>query len=192
MSCSDREPGRPARQRSHSVRWSLSSRRRKGIWLFASMKFLQGCAIGAVVAACWSGSFRATTFPSLCLALGLLVRISDRPGRNPLISSQRASLPAVLSIKRMPRRSSFWNNSSAIVTGSASAQWRCAWVPPCRPRSAPGGCPALILADLRRRRQPGDRTVGRSRVACAGDATTEAVNAEPLQRRCRQVARFRR
>jgi len=124
----------------------------------ASMKFLQGCVIGAVVAAVLVFGIlpRATTFPSLCLALGLALvpfGFLIARGRNPLMFfSASVNFLPMLSITNgiTYDASSFWNNSSAIVTGVGFGAMAMRLLPPLSPAIRSRRLLALTLADLRR------------------------------------------
>ena len=124
----------------------------------ASMMFLQGCVIAVVVAAVLVFGIlpKVTTFPSLCLALGLalvpfgfLIARARSPMR---FFSASVHLPPMLSIaNRMTYDASqFWNTSSAIVAGVGVGTVAMLILPPLSPSIRTRRLLALTLTDLRR------------------------------------------
>jgi uncharacterized membrane protein YccC len=124
----------------------------------ASMMFLQGCVIAVVVAAVLVFGIlpRATTFHSLCLALGLALvpfGFLIARARSPMMFfSASVHLPPMLSIaNRMTYDASqFWNTSSAIVAGVGFGAMAMRLLPPLSPAIRSRRLLALTLADLRR------------------------------------------
>ena len=124
----------------------------------ASMMFLQGCVIAVVVAAVLVFGIlpRVTTFPSLCLALGLALvpfGFLIARARSPMMFfSASVHLPPMLSIaNRMTYDASqFWNTSSAIVAGVGFGAMAMRLLPPLSPAIRSRRLLALTLTDLRR------------------------------------------
>jgi uncharacterized membrane protein YccC len=123
-----------------------------------SMAFLKGCVLGAGVAAALVFGIlpRATTFPSLCLALGLaLLPLGFLLARakNPLffLAALINFLP-MLSINNTITfdASQFWNSASAILVGIAVGAVAMLILPPLSPATRTSRLLALTLADLRR------------------------------------------
>ena len=130
----------------------------------ASMTFLKGCVLGCGVAAVLVFAVlpRATTFPTLCLALGLaLVPMGFLLARakNPLFFfAASVNFLPMLSINNTITfdGSQFWNTASAILIGIAVGAVAMLIVPPLSPAIRTQRLLALTLADLRRlaRRAP--------------------------------------
>jgi uncharacterized membrane protein YccC len=125
---------------------------------FQSMTFLKGCVLGSGIAAALVFAIlpRATTFPTLCLALGLpLVPLGFMLARakNPLFyfASSVNFLP-MLSINNTISfdGSQFWNTSSSILAGIAVGSVAMLILPPLSPAVRTQRLLALTLADLRR------------------------------------------
>jgi uncharacterized membrane protein YccC len=157
-----------------------------------SMAFLKGCVVGSGIAAALVFAIlpRATTFPTLCLALGLpLVPLGFMLARakNPLFffASSVNFLP-MLSINNTIGfdASQFWNTASAIVIGIAVGAVAMLIVPPLSPAIRTQRLLALTLADLRRlaRRAPSRRREDdwESRIVARFLAMPE--QAEPVER----------
>jgi uncharacterized membrane protein YccC len=133
----------------------------------ASMTFLKGSALGAGVASTLVFGIlpRATSFPSLCLALGLaLVPLGFllARARNPLFFfAASVNFLPMLSITNGITfdASQFWNSTSAILAGIAVGAVAILIVPPAPPAVRTSRLLALTLADLRRlaRRAPSRR-----------------------------------
>jgi uncharacterized membrane protein YccC len=133
----------------------------------ASMTFLKGCVLGCGVAAVLVFAIlpRATTFPTLCLALGLaLVPMGFLLARakNPLFFfAASVNFLPMLSINNTITfdASQFWNTASAILVGVAVGAVAMLIVPPLSPAIRTSRLLALTLADLRRlaRRAPSRR-----------------------------------
>jgi uncharacterized membrane protein YccC len=123
-----------------------------------SMAFLKGCVLGAGVAAALVFGIlpRATTFPSLCLALGLaLLPLGFLLARakNPLFFfAASVNLLPMLSINNTITldASQFWNSASAILVGIAVGAVAMLILPPLSPATRTSRLLALTLADLRR------------------------------------------
>jgi uncharacterized membrane protein YccC len=133
----------------------------------ASMTFLKGCVLGSGVAAVLVFAIlpRVTTFPSLCLALGLAIvplGFLLARARNPLFyfAASVNTLP-MLSVTNgiTYDASQFWNTSSAILAGIACGAIAMRILPPLSPAIRTRRLLALALADLRRlaRRAPPGR-----------------------------------
>jgi uncharacterized membrane protein YccC len=124
----------------------------------ASMTFLKGCVLGCGVAAVLVFAIlpRVTTFPSLCLALGLaLVPLGFQlaRSRNPLFyfAASVNFLPMVSITNGMTYDASqFWNSSSGILVGIAVGAVAMLILPPLSPAIRTSRLLALTLADLRR------------------------------------------
>jgi uncharacterized membrane protein YccC len=157
-----------------------------------SMTFLKGCVLGSGIAAALVFAIlpRVTTFPTLCLALGLpLVPLGFMLARakNPLFffASSVNFLP-MLSINNTIGfdASQFWNTASAIVIGIAVGAVAMLIVPPLSPAIRTQRLLALTLADLRRlaRRAPSRRREDdwESRIVARFLAMPE--QAEPVER----------
>ncbi len=134
----------------------------------ASMTFLKGCVLGAAVAAVLVFGIlpRATSFPSLCLVLGLaLVPLGFllARARNPLFYfAASVNFLPMLSITNgiTYDASQFWNSTSAILAGIAVGAVAMLILPPLSPAIRTSRLLALTLADLRRlakRPQPPNR-----------------------------------
>jgi uncharacterized membrane protein YccC len=124
----------------------------------ASMTFLKGTLLGAGVAAVLLFGVlpRATTFPSLCLTLGLaLVPFAFllARGRTPLLFfAASVNLLPMLSINNLITFDAtlFWNNASGILVGIAVGAVAMRIVPPLSPAIRASRLLALALADVRR------------------------------------------
>jgi uncharacterized membrane protein YccC len=124
----------------------------------ASMTFLQGTAVSAVAAAVLVFSIlpSATSLPSLCLALGLVLVpfgfLIALPWRSLLFTAAAFNFVPMLSISnRMTYDASqFWNNTIAILAGIAFAVVAMLILPPLSPAIRTQRLLALTLADLRR------------------------------------------
>jgi uncharacterized membrane protein YccC len=124
----------------------------------ASMTFLHGTVIGAAIAALLVFGVlpRATSFPSLCLVLGLpLVPLGFllARARNPLLYfAASVNFLPMLSITNGITfdASQFWNTSSAIVIGIACGAVAMLILPQLSPAMRTRRLLALMLADLRR------------------------------------------
>jgi uncharacterized membrane protein YccC len=124
----------------------------------ASMTFLRGCVLGCGVAAVLVFAIlpRATTFPTLCLALGLaLVPLGFLLARakTPLFFfAASVNFLPMLSINNTISfdASQFWNTSSAILVGIAVGAVAMLILPPLSPAIRTQRLLALTLADLRR------------------------------------------
>ncbi len=157
----------------------------------ASMTFLKGCVLGAGVAAVLVFGIlpRATSFPSLCLALGLaLVPLGFllARARNPLFyfAASVNFLPMLSITNGMTYDASqFWNSTSAILAGIAVGALAMLIVPPLSPAIRTQRLLALTLADLRRlakRASPGRQDDWQSRGVARLLAMPE--QAEPVER----------
>ncbi|HKI15298.1 MAG TPA: FUSC family protein [Roseiarcus sp.] len=157
----------------------------------ASMTFLKGCVLGAAVAAVLVFGIlpRATSFPSLCLALGLaLVPFGFllARARNPLFffAASVNFLPMLSITNGMTYDASqFWNSTSAILAGIAVGALAMLIVPPLSPAIRTQRLLALTLADLRRlakRASPGRQDDWQSRGVARLLAMPE--QAEPVER----------
>jgi uncharacterized membrane protein YccC len=124
----------------------------------ASMTFLKGCVLGSGIAAVLVFAIlpRATSFPSLCLALGLaLVPLGFLLARakTPLFFfAASVNFLPMLSINNTISfdASQFWNTSSAILVGIAVGAVAMLILPPLTPAIRTKRLLALTLADLRR------------------------------------------
>ena len=124
----------------------------------ASMTFLKGCVLGSGVAAVLVFAIlpRVTSFPSLCLALGLaLVPLGFLLARakNPLFYfAASVNFLPMLSITNgiTYDASQFWNSTSAILAGIACGAVAMRILPPLSPAIRTQRLLALTLADLRR------------------------------------------
>ena len=124
----------------------------------ASMTFLKGCVLATGVAAVLVFGIlpRVTTFPSLCLALGLaLVPFGFLLAwsRNPLFffaASVNVLPPLSITNATSYDASQFWNNSIAILVGIAFGALAVRILPPLSPAIRTSRLLALGLADLRR------------------------------------------
>jgi len=158
----------------------------------ASMTFLKGCVLGAGVAAVLVFAIlpRATTFPTLCLALGLaLVPMGFLLARakNPLFFfAASVNFLPMLSINNTISfdGSQFWNTASAILVGIAVGAVAMLILPPLSPAIRTNRLLALTLADLRRlaKRAPSRRREDdwESRIVARFLAMPE--QAEPVER----------
>ena len=124
----------------------------------ASMTFLKGCVLGTGVAAVLVFAIlpRVTSFPSLCLALGLAtvpLGFLLARARTPLFyfAASVNYLP-MLSISNGITfdASQFWNSSSGILAGVACGAIAMRILPPLSPAIRTQRLLALTLADLRR------------------------------------------
>jgi uncharacterized membrane protein YccC len=124
----------------------------------ASMTFLKGCVLGAGVAAVLVFAIlpRATTFPSLCFALGLALLplgfLLARAKTPLLYFAASVNFLPMLSINNTITfdGSQFWNNASAILAGIAVGAVAMLILPPVSPAIRTSRLLALTLADLRR------------------------------------------
>src|SRR5271166_4895054 len=157
----------------------------------ASMTFLKGCALGAGVAAVLVFGIlpRATSFPSLCLALGLALvpfGFLIARARNPLFffAASVNFLPMLSITNAMTYDASqFWNSSTAILVGIAFGAIAMLILPPLSPAIRTSRLLALTLADLRRlakRASPGRHDDWESRGIARLLAMPE--QAEPVER----------
>ncbi len=157
----------------------------------ASMSFLQGCVIGAVVAAALVFGVlpKATTFPSLCLVLGLALVpfgiLIARARNTMLFFAASVNFLPMLNISNgiAYDASQFWNGAIAILAGIAVGTLAMVILPPLSPAIRTRRLLALTLADLRRlakRASPGRQDDWESR----GVARLLAMpaQAEPVQR----------
>ena len=124
----------------------------------ASMTFLKGCVLGAVIAAVLEFAIlpRVTTFPTLCLALGL----AYVPLGFLLARSKTPLFYFAASVNFLPMisvtngitydASQFWNSSSGILVGVACGAIAMRILPPVPPAIRTQRLLALALADLRR------------------------------------------
>ena len=157
----------------------------------ASMTFLKGCLLGTGVAAVLVFAIlpRVTTFPGLCLALGLAtvpLGFLLARARTPLFyfAASVNYLP-MLSITNGITfdASQFWNTSSGIVAGIACGAVAMRILPPLSPAIRTQRLLALTLADLRRlakRASPGRQDDWESRGVARLLAMPE--QAEPAER----------
>ena len=157
----------------------------------ASMTFLKGCLLGTGVAAVLVFAVlpRVTTFPGLCLALGLAtvpLGFLLARARTPLFyfAASVNYLP-MLSITNGITfdASQFWNTSSGIVAGIACGAVAMRILPPLSPAIRTQRLLALTLADLRRlakRASPGRQDDWESRGVARLLAMPE--QAEPAER----------
>jgi uncharacterized membrane protein YccC len=157
-----------------------------------SMTFLKGCVLGSGIAAALVFAIlpRATTFPTLCLALGLpLVPLGFMLARakNPLFYfACSVNFLPMLSINNTISfdGSQFWNTSSSILAGIAVGAVAMLILPPLSPAIRTRRLLALTLADLRRlaKRAPSKRREDdwESRIVARFLAMPE--QAEPVER----------
>jgi uncharacterized membrane protein YccC len=123
-----------------------------------SMAFLKGCVLGAGIAAALVFAIlpRATTFPTLCLALGLALLplgFMFARAKNPLFFfACSVNFLPMLSINNTISfdGSQFWNTSSSILVGIAVGAIAMLILPPVSPAIRTQRLLALTLADLRR------------------------------------------
>jgi uncharacterized membrane protein YccC len=123
-----------------------------------SMAFLKGCVLAVGVAAVLVFAIlpRATSFPSLCLALGLVLA----PFGFMLARSKTPLFFFAASVNFLPMlsitngitydASQFWNSASGILSGIAVGVVAIVIVPPLSPAIRTSRLIALTLADLRR------------------------------------------
>jgi uncharacterized membrane protein YccC len=124
----------------------------------AAMTFLKGCVLGSGIAAVLVFAIlpRATSFPSLCLALGLaLVPLGFLLARakTPLFFfAASVNFLPMLSINNTISfdASQFWNTTSAILVGITVGAVAMLILPPLSPAIRTERLLALTLADLRR------------------------------------------
>ena len=124
----------------------------------ASMTFLKGCVLSTGIAAALVFAIlpRVTTFPSLCLALGVaLVPFGFQLARskNPLFYfAASVNFLPMLSINNTISfdGSQFWNTASAILVGIAVGAVAMLILPQLSPAIRTSRLLALTLADLRR------------------------------------------
>jgi len=157
----------------------------------ASMTFLKGCVLGTGAAAVLVFAIlpRVTSFPSLCLALGLATvpfGFLLARARTPLFyfAASVNYLP-MLSISNGMTfdASQFWNTSSGILAGVACGAIAMRILPPLSPAIRTQRLLALTLADLRRlakRASPGRQDDWESRGVARLLAMPE--QAEPVER----------
>jgi uncharacterized membrane protein YccC len=157
----------------------------------ASMTFLKGCLLGAVIAAVLVFGIlpRVTTFPTLCLVLGLAyvpLGFLLARAKNPLFyfAASVNFLPMVSVTNGITYDASqFWNSSSAIVVGVAFGALAMRILPPVPPAIRTQRLLALALADLRRlatRASPGRQDDWQSRGVARLLAMPE--QADPVER----------
>ena len=158
----------------------------------ASMTFFQGTVVCAVAAALvlFGVLPKATTFPTLCLALGLVLVpfgiLIALPWRYSLLfTAATFNFVPMLNITNGMNfdASQFWNGASAILVGIAVGVIAMLLVPPLSPTIRARRLLALTLADLRRlarRAEPGRQRDWESR----GVARLLAMpaEAEPVER----------
>ena len=157
----------------------------------ASMTFLKGCVLGTGVAAVLVFAIlpRVTTFPSLCLALGL----ATVPLGFLLARAKTPLFYFAASVNYLPMlsitngitfdASQFWNSSSGILVGVACGAIAMRILPPLSPAIRTQRLLALTLADLRRlakRASPGRQDDWESRGVARLLAMPE--QAEPVER----------
>jgi uncharacterized membrane protein YccC len=175
----------------------------------ASMTFLKGCVLGSGVAAVLVFAIlpRVTTFPSLCLALGLAIvplGFLLARARNPLFyfAASVNTLP-MLSVTNgiTYDASQFWNTSSAILAGIACGALAMRILPPLSPAIRTQRLLALTLADLRRiakqaspGRQRGWESRGVARLLAMPEQAEPGERAELVAAVAvgTEIARFRR
>jgi uncharacterized membrane protein YccC len=124
----------------------------------ASMTFLKGCVLGAVIAAVLVFGIlpRVTTFPTLCLVLGLAyvpLGFLLARSKTPLFyfAASVNFLPMVSVTNGITYDASqFWNSSSAILVGVACGAVAMRILPPVPSAIRTQRLLALALADLRR------------------------------------------
>ncbi|MFZ0602670.1 MAG: FUSC family protein, partial [Roseiarcus sp.] len=125
----------------------------------ASMTFLQGTAICAIVAALvlFGVLPKATTFPTVCLVLGLVLVpfgvLIALPWRYSfLFTAATFNFVPMLNITNGMNfdASQFWNGASAILAGIAVGTIAMLVIPPLSPAIRARRLLALTLADLRR------------------------------------------
>jgi uncharacterized membrane protein YccC len=124
----------------------------------ASMTFLLGCAISLVCAAIMVFGVlpRASGFPSLCLALGLVLvpfgTLMALPWRPLMCMAASVNFIPMLSITNQMtyNASNFWNGNLAILGGIAVAAIAFRIAPPVPPPIRVRRLLSLTLADLRR------------------------------------------
>ncbi len=124
----------------------------------ASMTFLKGCVLGSGIAAALVFGIlpRATSFPSLCLALGLALLplgfLLARAKTPLFFFAASVNFLPMLSINNTITfdASQFWNNASAILIGIAVGAVAMLILPPLSPAIRTSRLLALTLADLRR------------------------------------------
>jgi uncharacterized membrane protein YccC len=175
----------------------------------ASMTFLQGTLIGAVIAAVLLFGVlpKATTFPTLCLALGLpLVPLGFllARARNPLLYfAASVNFLPMLSITNGITfdASQFWNSSSAIIVGIACGAVAMLILPQLSPAFRTRRLLASTLADLRRlaiRARPGSQddwqSHGESRLLAMPDQAPPVERSELFAAVAvgREIVRLRR
>jgi uncharacterized membrane protein YccC len=158
----------------------------------AAMTFLKGCVLGTGVAAALVFAIlpRATSFPSLCLALGLALLplgfLLARAKTPLFFFAASVNFLPMLSINNTISfdASQFWNTASAILVGIAVGAVAMLILPPLSPAIRTQRLLALTLADLRRlaKRAPSRRREDgwESRVVARFLAMPE--QAEPVER----------
>ncbi len=141
----------------------------------ASMTFLQGTTISATAAAVVAFGIlpRATTFPSLCLVLGIILVpfgfLTAFPWRHSfLFVAASFNFVPMLSITNAMSydAAQFWNSAIAILAGVAFGTLAMLVIPPLSPAIRTDRLLALTLADLRRfakRTSPGSQDDWESR-----------------------------
>src|SRR5208283_4308925 len=157
-----------------------------------SMTFLKGCVLGSGIAAVLVFGIlpRVTTFPSLCLALGLALLPFGfllARAKNPLFFfAASVNFLPMLSINNTISfdASQFWNTASGILIGIAVGAVAMLILPPLSPAIRTSRLLALTLADLRRlaKRAPSRRWEDdwESRIVARFLAMPE--QAEPVER----------
>jgi uncharacterized membrane protein YccC len=157
----------------------------------ASMTFLKGCLLGAGIAAVMVFGIlpRVTTFPTLCLVLGLVyvpLGFLLARAKNPLFyfAASVNFLPMVSVTNGITYDASgFWNSSIGILVGIACGAVAMRILPPVPPAIRTQRLLALALADLRRlatRASPGRQDEWQSRGVARLLAMPE--QAEPVER----------
>jgi uncharacterized membrane protein YccC len=124
----------------------------------ASMTFLKGCVLGCGVAAVLVFGIlpRATTFPSLCFALGLALLplgfLLARAQKPLFFFAASVNFLPMLSVNNTITfdASQFWNTASSILVGIAVGALAMRILPPLSPAIRTSRLLALTLADLRR------------------------------------------
>ncbi len=159
----------------------------------ASMTFLQGTVISAVAAAVLEFGIlpKATTFPSFCLALGLVLvpfgYLIALPWRHSfLFTAATFNVVPMLSITNVMSYdgSQFWNTTIGILAGIAFATVAMLILPPLPPAIRAQRLLASTLADFRRLAKRGPSPKHDNDWQSRGEARLLAmpVEAEPVER----------